>query len=183
MTLSYAITLELAVIGRQRRRRDAPDERFGAHPVLDQIRDRDHQQLVPLRELRQLRHPRHRPVVVHDLADDAGGIQPGDAREVDGGLGLAGAHEHAAVARLAAGTCGRVAPGRPAGSTDRSPSARSRRDRSPRCRCSSRPWPRSTRRTRCRSARCSAGPSAAGRARPAAPRSSACRSGRGRTSP
>ena len=88
------------MIGRQRRRRDSPHERLGAHPVLNQIRDRDHQQLVPLRELRQLRHPRHRAVVVHDFADDAGRIEAGDAREIDGRLGLPGAHEHAAVARL-----------------------------------------------------------------------------------
>ena len=66
---------ELAVLGRQRRRRDAPDQRLGPHPVLDQIGDRDHQQLVPLRELRQLRHARHRAVLVHDFADDAGRIQ------------------------------------------------------------------------------------------------------------
>ena len=90
---------ELAVIGRQRRGRDAADERLGPHPVLDQIRDGDHRQLVPLRELRQLRHARHRPVLVHDFADHAGRIEPGDAREVDRRFGLAGAHEHAAVAR------------------------------------------------------------------------------------
>ena len=31
---------EVAVVGRQLRRRDALDERLGAHPVLDQIGDR-----------------------------------------------------------------------------------------------------------------------------------------------
>ena len=38
----------------------------------------------------------HRPVLVHDLADHAGRIEAGEAGEVDGRLGLAGALEHAA---------------------------------------------------------------------------------------
>ncbi len=37
-------------------------------------------------------------VVVHDFADDAGGGEAGEAREVDGGLGLAGADQDAAAA-------------------------------------------------------------------------------------
>ena len=37
-------------------------------------------------------------VVAHDFADDAGGSEAGEAGEVDGGLGLAGADEHAAAA-------------------------------------------------------------------------------------
>ena len=39
---------------------------------------------------------RHRAVVVHDLADHAGRVQAGQPREVDGGLGLARALQHAA---------------------------------------------------------------------------------------
>ena len=50
-------------------------------------------------EFEELRHARHGAVVVHDFADDAGGVQAGDAREVDAGFGLAGANEDAAVAR------------------------------------------------------------------------------------
>ena len=38
---------------------------------------------------------RHRAVVVHDLADHAGCVQAGEAREVDCGLGLADALEDA----------------------------------------------------------------------------------------
>ena len=49
-------------------------------------------------ELDQLGHAGHRAVVVHDLADHAGGPQAGEAGEVDRALGLAGAHEHAALA-------------------------------------------------------------------------------------
>ena len=42
---------------------------------------------------------RHRAVVVHDLADHAGGIQPGQARDIDGGFGMTGTHQRAALAR------------------------------------------------------------------------------------
>ena len=91
---------ELPVFGGQRRRGRAPDERLGPHPVLDQIGDRDHQQLVLPGEPRQLRHARHRAVLVHDFADDAGRIETGNPREIDRRLGLPGPHQHAAVARL-----------------------------------------------------------------------------------
>ena len=49
-------------------------------------------------EADQLRQPRHRPVLVHDLADHAGREEPGEPGEVDGGLGVTGALEHAALA-------------------------------------------------------------------------------------
>src|SRR5439155_6972871 len=41
----------------------------------------------------------HRPVVLHDLAYDAGRDQPGEAREVDCGLRLSRALQHSAGAR------------------------------------------------------------------------------------
>src|SRR5437773_12511561 len=47
----------------------------------------------------EIRDARHRPVLLHDLAHDAGGNQSGKTREVDCGLRLTGTHEHAAVAR------------------------------------------------------------------------------------
>ena len=52
-----------------------------------------------LAELDQVGHARHGAVVVHDLADDAGGLEPGQAREVHRALGLARAPQHAALAR------------------------------------------------------------------------------------
>ena len=52
---------------------------------------------VALRERDQVGQPRHGAVVVHDLADDACRIEPGEAGEIDGGLGMAGADQHAAV--------------------------------------------------------------------------------------
>ena len=166
---------ELAVIGWQRRRRDAPHQRLGAHAVLDQIRDRDHQQLVPLRELRQLRHARHRAVVVHDFADDAGRIEAGDAGQVDGRLGLPGAHEHAAVARLerkhVAGPGEISGPGRRIDRRQHGDRAVARRDAGARHALG---LDRHAER-RVEARRVLRRPSAAGRAPAAGPRSSACR--------
>ena len=54
---------------------------------------------VALREGDEIGHARHGAVVVHDLADDGGGVEPGKARKIDGGLGVAGADQHAALAR------------------------------------------------------------------------------------
>jgi hypothetical protein len=47
----------------------------------------------------EVRDPGHRPVLVHDLAEDGGRVQARDAREVDGRLRLAGSLEHAAALR------------------------------------------------------------------------------------
>ena len=90
--------LEEAVRRRQAHRDDALDELLVLAPVLDQVGDRDHQELVPRAVLDQVGDARHRPVVVHDLADDAGGREPREAGEVDGRLGLSRALEDAAVA-------------------------------------------------------------------------------------
>ena len=46
---------------------------------------------VPLAVGDEVGHAGHRPVLVHDLADDAGRVQAGEPGEVDGRLGLAGA--------------------------------------------------------------------------------------------
>ena len=59
--------------------------------VLDQVGDRDELEAVALAEPDEVGHAGHRPVVVHDLAHDARRREPGEAREVDRGLGLAGA--------------------------------------------------------------------------------------------
>ena len=63
---------ELAVIRRHAHLGGSLDEELVAAPVLDELRDGDHPQLVVLAEARQVGHAGHRPVVVHDLADDAG---------------------------------------------------------------------------------------------------------------
>ena len=75
------------------------DQGLVAAPVLDQIRDRADLEVVLLREDLELGHARHRPVVVHDLADHAGRRAAGQAREIDDALGLASPYEDAAVPR------------------------------------------------------------------------------------
>ncbi len=90
---------ELAVLGRQPDGGAALDELLVAAAVLDEVGDGDHLQAVPLAVRDQVRDTGHRPVVVHDLADDAARIQAGEPCEVDGGLGLADALEHAAGLR------------------------------------------------------------------------------------
>ena len=71
------------------------DELLGPSPVRDQVGDRDHQQIVLLGETLELREPRHRPVVVHDLAQHSGRVQTGHPSEVDRGLGVTGPSQHA----------------------------------------------------------------------------------------
>ena len=112
--LAVADGLEVAEPGRQPRRDDALDELVVAAPVGDEVGDRDHLQPVARAVLDEVVDARHRAVVVHDLADDAGRVQPRQAREVDGGLGLAGALEHAAGACASAGRRGRAGRGRAA---------------------------------------------------------------------
>ena len=67
--------------------------------IGDEIGDGADLQAVQLRERHEIGHARHRAVVVHDLADHAGRIEPGEPRDIDGGFGVAGAHQRAAVAR------------------------------------------------------------------------------------
>ncbi len=88
--------LELAERGRQAGRDDPLDQLVVSPAVGDQILDRDHLQAVALDVGDQVGHTRHRPVVVHHLADHASRVQPGEPREIDAGLGVAGPLEHAA---------------------------------------------------------------------------------------
>ncbi len=141
--LAIGDRLEVAVVGREAHGDDTLDELLGPSPVLDQVGDGDDLQAVPLAELDEVGHPGHRAVLVHDLADDARGGEPREACEVDGGLGLAGALEHAAracpqredVARLdevvRASRSGRRRPGSSVpGRRRRCPSRRRRAPRS-----------------------------------------------------
>ena len=94
---------EVAVGGRQPDRGHPLDQLLGAAPVLDQVLDRDHLDPVPLAVRDQVGDAGHRPVLVHDLADDAGRVQAGQAGEVDGRLGLARALQDAAAGSRASG--------------------------------------------------------------------------------
>ena len=49
-------------------------------------------------ELDQVGHARHAAIVLHDFADDAGGNQAGQPRQIDRSFGLSGADQHAAFA-------------------------------------------------------------------------------------
>ena len=110
---------ELAVCGRHLRLGDPLDHLLVAAAVGDDVGDGDDVDAVLLGEVLQLRHPCHRAVVVHDLADDAGRVKAGHPGEVDDGLGLPGPHQHAAVGVLQRETGGRDGPGLPAWSPDR----------------------------------------------------------------
>ena len=67
--------------------------------VLDQVGDRDELDPVLPAERDQIGDACHRSVVLHHLADHPGGDQTREPREIDGGLGVADALEHAAAAR------------------------------------------------------------------------------------
>ena len=72
------------------------DQMVVAQPVGDQVGNGGDLQPMTLGEGDEIGQPGHGAVVVHDLADDAGGVETGQPREIDGGLGMAGAHQHAA---------------------------------------------------------------------------------------
>ena len=73
------------------------DQMIVAKPVGDEIGDGGDLEPVTLGEGDEVGQPRHGAVVVHDLADHAGGIKSGKPRDVDGGLGMSGADKHAAI--------------------------------------------------------------------------------------
>jgi hypothetical protein len=91
---------ELAEGGGQPRRDHALDQPLGPPPIGDQVGDRDHAQPVALAVGHQVGHPGHGPVLVHDLADHSGRDQAGQAGQIDGGLRLTGALQHASLLRL-----------------------------------------------------------------------------------
>jgi hypothetical protein len=74
---------EFSISGRKTYGRNALDQLLGPASVLDQVGDGHHLQAVPPAVRNEVGDARHRSVVVHDLAQHAGGIQPGQAREVD----------------------------------------------------------------------------------------------------
>ena len=91
--------LELAVFRGERPRGHAFDQLLALVAVFDQRRDGDERHLVALLEFHELRQPGHRAVLTEDFADDGGRLESGQGREVDGGLGVAGALKHAARPR------------------------------------------------------------------------------------
>ena len=71
-----------------------------AQAIGDQVADRADLHPVMLGKFDQVVEPRHLAVILHDLADHAGRVEPRQPRHVDRRLGMAGADQHAAVARL-----------------------------------------------------------------------------------
>ncbi len=88
---------------------DDLDRLFGPQAILDEIGDRADLQAVAPRELDQVVATGHRAVVVQDLDDDGGRLEPRETREVAACFRVPGARQHAArlrhqrknVARLA----------------------------------------------------------------------------------
>ena len=93
------VALERADLGLDVEFADALDQLVAVLPVGDQVGDRDLRQLVLLGEGGDLRPAHHRAVVVHQFGQHADRRQPGEPAEIDAGLGMAGAHQHAALAR------------------------------------------------------------------------------------
>src|SRR5260370_11871291 len=90
---------EVAEARGQDRLRYAQHRAFVLHGVANEVRDGEHFQIVFAAEFDELRHAGHGAVFVHDFADDTRGGEASDAREVDGGFGLASADENATLAR------------------------------------------------------------------------------------
>ena len=76
----------------------ADDVALVAQAVADEFGDSENAQIVLGAERDQVGNAGHFAVVAHDFADDAGGLQAGEARQIDRGLGLASAHQNAALA-------------------------------------------------------------------------------------
>ena len=68
-------------------------------PVGDEVADGADLEAVGAREIHQVVEPGHGPVVAHDLADHAAGVEAGEAGDVDRRFGMAGADQHAAGPR------------------------------------------------------------------------------------
>ena len=66
--------------------------------VGDQVADGADPQAMPPGEADQLRQAGHAAVIIHDLADHAGRIEPGNASHIHRRLGMARTDQHAAVA-------------------------------------------------------------------------------------
>lgn len=78
---------------------DSADEGFTGEAVLDDLGDGAELEVVLACDVEEVGEAGHFAVVAHDLDDGGGGVQAGEAAEVDGAFGLSGANEDAAVAR------------------------------------------------------------------------------------
>ena len=95
---AVSVKSEVAPLRRQDGGGDALDEPLALSTITDEFCDADDLQVVTGGKALELRQAHHRAVRVHQLADGGDGLQPGEAREINGRLCLAGAHEDAAFA-------------------------------------------------------------------------------------
>ncbi len=93
------IALEGADLGRIRELADPFDQLFPHLPVGDEIRDGDAFEAVRRGEPLHLGAAHHGAVVVHELRQYADRRQAGEPAQIDARLGMAGAHQHPALAR------------------------------------------------------------------------------------
>ena len=90
--------IKLPVSRRQLQCHLALDETLALAPVLDDVLDGAHLEVVLAGEGAQVGQARHTAVGINNLANDRRFFQTGQPCQVDAALGMAGAHEHAAFA-------------------------------------------------------------------------------------
>jgi len=105
----------------QDRFRDAPDVALVLHAVANEVRHREHLQVVFLAKFNKLRHARHGAVITHDFADDARRSEAGDSGESTE-ASVWPARTSTPPLRARRGKCGRGARGPAASFLDRWPS-------------------------------------------------------------
>src|ERR1700733_9754002 len=89
---------KLTVLGWQLCKGDFTDDRFGAHPMGNQIRHSNQRDFVAAREATEFRHARHCAIRIHDFTDYAGRTQTGHARQIHSGLCLPSSRQHSGSA-------------------------------------------------------------------------------------
>ncbi len=94
---AIAVALQLPDRRLDRKGRDAFDQLLARLPVGDEIGDGNALELVPVGEGGDLRPDHDRAVVVGEFADHRDRRQSGELAEIDARLGMARAHQHAAV--------------------------------------------------------------------------------------
>lgn len=91
------VKLEVAAVGGQADGFNFLNEALALAAVFDEVFDGAKFELVADGEGAKFRQTGHGTVVVHDFADDGNGAAASQASEVDGGFGMSGALENAAV--------------------------------------------------------------------------------------
>src|SRR4029079_2791473 len=80
-----------AAVGGEGTGRDPLDQMVLLQPVRDEVADGAGLQTVGTGEIHEVVEAGHGPVLAQNLADDARGVEAGEARDIDSGLGVTGA--------------------------------------------------------------------------------------------